>query len=231
MNWFSLWKKDIKNGIDSDYYNSFLDFLDTNVNSILEKGSITDVAEAISLLSLIDAGHLIQHMPNNRYLHLFKPADVPVFSTFEIGVKRINELLFFESSGMTFEELGYQVVKAPQKGANIKYGENHAKLAKYFSLVLFSRTRPTRVTNSSIGNYLVRCEDELREDMLRKLVLRVPFIQHLIVKAMNGRVSYKEEVSFLSEKTALRRKGNVKQLMEFGLNQTSYKYLLKRVEW
>ncbi len=231
MSLFSLWMNNIKTSVDSDFCSSFLDFHNTNINCIFEKGTGIDIKEVISLLTIIDSDHLIQHMPRIGLFRLFKPADVPVFSTFEIGIKRINELLYFESSGMTFEELGYQIVKAPKKGANIKYGENHAKLAKYFSLVLFSQTRPTKVTNSSIGNYLVRCEDDQRVAILKKLVLRIPFIQSLIVKAMNGNVNYKEEVSFLSEKTALRRKGNVKQLVEFSLKETSYKYLLKRVEW
>ena len=231
MSLFSLWMNNIKTSIDSDFYSSFLDFHNTSINYVLEKGTGTDIKEAIALLTIIDSELLIQHMPRIGLFRLFEPADVPVFSTFEIGVKRINELLFFESSGMTFEELGYQIVKAPKKGANIKYGENHAKLAKFFRLVLFSQTRPTKVTNSSIGNYLVRCEDEQRAAILKKLVLRIPFIQTIILKAMNGNVSFKEEVSFLSEKTALRRKGNVRQLMEFGLKETSYKYLLKRVEW
>ncbi len=158
-------------------------------------------------------------------------SQIPCFSNMEKGASRLNELLLFSKNGLTFEQIGYQLIKAKSNCAKIKYGENQAKLALMMSLVSFDKKRPIVVYPTAWGTYLTRFSFEEKKNVLKKLLLRNPCIQHILFLAFHGVVSYQKVVSFLSKTSIVRRRTSVKYLITFILNDTERKDILKNIEW
>jgi len=159
------------------------------------------------------------------------PADVPCFSNFENGAARLNELLEFEPDGLTFSDAGYQLMNSVKEGARTKYGENHAKLAAMMSLVTISNTRPAIVTATPWGAFLTKYDLKQKTDVLRKLLLRDLCVMTIVKSALEGPTTYRDAVSKLSRSTALRRRTNVKCLVEFVLDGTDREEALSRIDW
>lgn len=157
------------------------------------------------------------------------PDQVPQYSDFNDGAVRVSELLEFEPNGMGFEKLGYQLVKSSE-GAGIKYGENHAKLARTMGLVEISN-RPSNVKSTCLGRYLLKLNDNEKNEVLRRMLLRNYSIQKILKESKESTVSYERIMKNLSPKTATRRRNNVKSLLEFILTDTAYYDRMKNINW
>ena len=56
-------------------------------------------------------------------------------------------------------------------------------------------------------------------------------MRNMIYRAKQGKCKYSAEVSCLSESTQVRRRSNVKQLLEYILTNTDYEDLLDNIQW
>ena len=154
-----------------------------------------------------------------------------VLAVFENGASRLNELLEFSPEGATFEEIGYQLMNSVKSGARVKYGENHSKLAAMMSLVIISNTRPIVVKPTPWGSFLTRYSFAEKADILKKLLLRDVCVKSILSKAFIGPVNYRDVVSFLSPSTMIRRRTNVKKLIEFILIDSEREIYLSNINW
>ena len=136
------------------------------------------------------------------------------YSNLDHALVDVVRVLKFNNNSLTFAELGKIIINAKEEGACKKYGENHAKLASELSMVKLERKSSTIVSNTSFGDFSVGLSDKDRNELVKRLALRNKFIQKLIYLAKKGLVNYMDvAMETLSESTAIRRKSNVRQIV------------------
>lgn len=230
MDFYSTWSSTRDLGInDSAFKHSFLENSAVSL-SVLINGSDDEIIRAVRFLDEFPETELLVAIAEREPCEL-DSADIPCFSTFTNGAVRLNELLEFAPKGLTYADMGNQLIGARGQFAQVKYGENHAKLAAMMSLVVISEHRPAVVKNTALGHYLVAIPFEEKTNVLKKLLFRDPCIQAIIQAAINGTANYKEIVKCLSNTTAYRRRTSVKHAVEFALDLPGTKYLLERICW
>lgn len=216
MDFYEEWENCVQNQLKDDYYiNSFLYH---SVDSVkpLDKSSKNRVNNIIEFLLSYDKKKIISKI-DFKHEKIIAPCDVIQFSSFNKATSEITHLLKYENDGLTFEELGYLLNSAPNKLAATKYGENHAKTARIFSLVNFSNTRPIIVTNTSLGNSFPLLNEDKQKKLLSILSLRDPLVKCYISKMKYIDVSIDDLLSCLSKTTFERRKNNVNTLISLAL--------------
>lgn len=230
MSFYSTWHDVRALGIDdSAFIKSFIERSDVSL-SALNDGNEQDIATVIQLLVALPEKEIVRVISCRDEVTLL-PADVPCFSTFSNGAVRLNELLEFAPEGLTYAEIGYQLVGAVSQLAQIKYGENHAKLAAMMSLVTISDHRPANIRATALGHYLVALSYEEKAVVLKKLILRDPCIQAIVQAAVAGEANYRRVVENLSDSTAYRRRTSVRCAVEFALDLPEINNLLDRIIW
>lgn len=231
MNFYSLWKETRSLGIDdSAMKNAFLHSEEKTI-SVFNEGTEADLETAYSLLEEVGIEEFFEIIKTGDYNEQIVPSMVPCFSNFENGAHRLIELLEFEPSGVSFADAGFQLIDAVKEGARVKYGENQSKLARMMSLVSISTNKPAIVKATPWGSYLVRFDLGQKQGVLKKLLLRDQCIHSIIHSALNDYTSYAKKVAALSASTAIRRRTNVKWLIEFILTGTDYEAALLHIDW
>ena len=230
MSFFSTWHDVRSLGIDdSAFIKNFIERSEISL-APLNDGSEQEIVDAMQLIMTLPETEIIRIISEEDDVPLLPP-DVPCFSTFSNGAVRINELLEFAPEGLTYAEIGYQLVGATNQLAQIKYGENHAKLASMMSLVTISDHRPANIKSTALGRYLVTVPYEEKASVLKKLLLRDPCVQAIIRAAIAGEAIYRKVVENLSDSTAYRRRTSVKCVIEFALDLPETKHLLNQIVW
>ena len=232
MNFYAIWEATRKLCVNDDAFMvSFLSAIPSSTETLVS-GTSEDIEATISTLSQIPIGEFINTIGGLDISNDLLPADIPCFSTFANAIIRINELLEFAEDGLTYAELGYQITSTPNLLAQIKYGENHAKLATAMSLVSITTPhRPAKVNSTALGRYLVSMAYEEKECVLRRLLLRDRCVQLILKDAINGTANYRSIVNCLSDTTAYRRRTSVKCVVEFALGEPETQALLDHIDW
>ena len=215
---------------DSDCLISFIRGTSESMQPFFE-GADTELAIAFSVLKQVPIEEFLAVVQNEEIARELIPADVPCFSTLENGASRLNELLEFEPDGLTFADAGYQLMNSVKPGARVKYGENHSKLAAMMSLVTISSNRPAIVRATRWGTYLTRYDWRAKEEVLRKLLLRDLCVKTIVKSALISPTTYRDAIKALSTSTAIRRRTNVRCLIEFVLSGTDREEVLSRIDW
>lgn len=232
MNFYRTWNETISLNVDDTAFLS--SFLDSSVPSldILHNGSDEDISYFFDVMVKVTHLRMVDYIASANLDDSLNASVIPCFSTFDNGAVRLNELLEFAPSGLTYAEIGYQLTSTPNQLAQIKYGENHAKLAEKMSLVLIkSVPRPAMVTTTALGHYLTKFKIEDKFIFLQKLLLRDRCVQKIVHDAANGTAKYREIVETLSSSTAYRRRTSVKSVVEFALNCDETRALLEKIDW
>lgn len=231
MGFFKTWSDMSVIGIDDEAaIESFLYSSDASLKA-LECGEESELQAAYSVLNNTSIDKFFAVIEKERDEQPLTPADVPCFSNLENGIIRLNELLEFEPNGLSFVDAGFQLMNSVKPGARTKYGENHSKLAAIMSLVTITNTRPALVKPTSWGTFLTRYDISAKRGVLQKLALRDACVRAVVSSAFKGTTCYREIVSILSASTALRRRSNVKCLVEFVLEGTEREDALSRIDW
>lgn len=229
MNYFEVWNEILSLGYDdSEFCQHFLSRA-AYIEEIFQNGSKEMQHQAFTVIKEIPFERLVLNIEHDQ--HSFQPGDVPCFSSLNNGLERVPELLQFHESGISYQELGYLLKKGTTATACIKYGENHAKLAELASLVNIKKTKPATIRCSAFGKYLIHYPMDEKEQVLKKMLLRDPYIQHLISQAICGEASYKESVKALKTTTAVRRRTSTKELVHFVLRNTEYQEDYHNIDW
>lgn len=187
-------------------------------------GKIVDILKAISIdniISIIEA--------NKAEIAEITPANIPQFS----NINSINDVLdVVESSDeITFELIGYYINKNASKGAQIKYGENHYKTAAAIGLTTLNK--PFHVT--ALGKKYMSLSWEDKISIRNKLFLLVPIVQKIIIDAKYRTVHPLDVLRlYLSESTSIRRRSNVRTMVEYVYKDADMELLLeikKNLDW
>ncbi len=231
MGFYSDWVKKYDEGLPTDeYILKFIENDDDNIN-LQKLNDDTEIKSAYEIIKKTSLSDFLNKLKNINELPILTAQDIPCFSSLENGVSRLNELLSFSPNGLTFTEIGYQLMNSVTDSAQRKYGENQSKLAAMMGLVLISDTRPNRVTATTWGNYLTNYTFNEKKEVLKKVLLRDPCIKVVLYRAINSMVRYAEIVSFLKPSTMIRRRTNVKILINFILKDSEHEIILSKIDW
>ena len=231
MGFYSEWNKRNNDGLNTDEY--ILRFIesndeDVNLQNIKEN---EEIVAAYKVLYQIPLPLFFDSLKKVNEFPILTPQDIPCFSSLENGASRLNELLSFSNNGLSFTEIGYQLMNSVTASAQRKYGENQSKLAAMMGLVHISNSRPNIVTATPWGNYLTSYTFNEKKDVLKKALLRDPCIKAILCRALNNTVQYAKIVSFLKPSTMIRRRTNVKLLINFILKDSEQEITLSKIDW
>lgn len=231
MGFFVDWNLDKENCKSTEeYVSKFISSSQCSIESLFT-GNEDELTAAYAVLQGTPLSTFLMKVKSLNNLRSLQTADVPCFSSLENGASRLNELLLFSPDGLTFSEIGYQLMNSVSDMARKKYGENHSKLAATMSLVTLSTYRPTVVKPTAWGNFLTRYPFSEKKDVLKKLLLRDNCVQHMLSCAFSGPVLYRDVVSFLKDSTKTRRGTNVRALVNFILEDSEYEIVLSNIDW
>ena len=229
MSFYEEWIENKNTEAEKRFIECFLKLVPESTE-VFRKGDDAELGTAISVINSVSIERYVEVIDGMNYDIQIEAAQVPQFSDFGDGIYRVPELLEFAPEGMTFEKLGYQLVKSPTEGAGIKYGENHSKLASTMELVEITK-RPSNVMSTALGKYLIKFLPDEKKEVLRRLALRQSMAQKIIHDAGDRMISYREAVNRLSVATAVRRRNNVRVYLEFILKDTPCEKRLSNIDW
>ena len=162
--------------------------------------------------------------------------DIPQFSAIRDADKAMKILLNVGNPEITYKEIGYFLDGVNKTdGANQKYGEGHLKLAQALGFVSFDGRK--QFVNAFGKAYLLSSgsNPSKSEAVKAKMVLRVPFIQHMIaLSSEKPGVRVIDELHELcSDATARRRRSNIETLINLLYEQydNEVNSWLRRVDW
>ena len=120
-----------------------------------------------------------------------------------------------QDPGMKYLEIGKMLLddgKERKDGAYLKYGENHAKTAAMLGL---SYEICKTYFLSCLGMVYPELDEDTRDKLIVRLILRNKLIIRLWQASQNGNVNVREFLYMLSDATYVRRRSNVKKIVEF----------------
>ena len=220
MTFYKEWSSCIQNEEDDfQFIKAFLKRED-RTEIAFKNGTSKQIELICNLLLNYDINNIVEAMDYSFYNYLTSDMIVQ-FSNFENGTVKLAELLYSKEEGMTYSEIGRALIGSEKVGAAIKYGENHSKLAEEFELVTISDHKPSIVTITNFGKYFAFFDRTEQIKLIKMLCIRDPLVQNLIIKAKREIVYYNDECKCLSESTRIRRRSNVKKLLEMVLENVN----------
>lgn len=167
-----------------------------------------DILEELKLYSVHD---IIDIIKINFEEHPIKSSDIPQFSDYDDVVYKTPYLtVASRETDIGFIQMGYMLLGSPKKDcAYMKYGENHAKAAAQIGLCAVNRGK---VNPSYLGVAFLKLHREEQKELIPKLLLYIPIVQNFFVLGKNVE-KLQTYFSLLSESTQIRRRSNVKTLI------------------
>lgn len=151
--------------------------------------------------------------------------DVFQFSDMEHATVAICEKVKAHNNlGMKYIDIGKILLddgEVRKDGAYIKYGENHVKTAEAMGL-FFELSRTYFL--SCLGYIYCDLSNEDRDKLLTRLLLRNRLIIRLMQASENGNINAREFFYMLSDSTYLRRRSNVKAVLNILKSSEEYNF-------
>ncbi len=160
----------------------------------------------------------------------FKPytitaADIPQFSSIEDCVRVPHLIMASQLEDITYGQMGYLLRTEPRTEiADLKYGENHAKVAAQMGLCVISKHK---IYPSCLGVEFDKLSSDNKKNLLPKLALFIPFIQNVFVGQMTSE-DVEQSLAILSETTRKRRLPNVWTLINLVNEHLPYELQILR---
>lgn len=167
----------------------------------------------------------VEYVYLNYDKKMISSKDVIQFSNFDdCTINICSKLKSVNNPGMKFIDIGKLLLddgKERKDGAYVKYGENHSKTATSLGLVFeFYNTYYL----SCVGEVYLELEDGERKKLLDRLILRSTLISRMLQASQNGTVNMREFLYMLSDSTYLRRKSNMKKVVDYLYQSDEYKF-------
>lgn len=160
--------------------------------------------------------------------------DIPQFSNFDNSSINLINILSNIETPLKFNDIGLLLTEGSKKDAAYKkYGENQSKTAELLELVSISSKVPKIVSLTSLGENLLLTEKSTFEKIIFFQILKCNLIKHLISLCKTyDEVNVKKIcLNVLSEKTYVRRRSNIKFLVNILKSQesTELNFLLNKL--
>lgn len=231
MNFYEKWEATRKDNVDD--FEFFKNFLNKTINSTqpLISGSEDEVIFIIKMLLGISIDEFIENLCKCDLCHV-EPGDIIQFSKFERAFSQLPAVLLYEDNALDFNEIGKKIMGSKSEGARIKYGENHSKLACEMGFVEIFRDGKVLVRLATLGKVAVSLSEKDKYDLALKMLVRNSFIRNIIKVGKENCVFYEKLTeNLLSKSTSLRRKNNVKQVVEAILETSNFIYIKNNIFW
>lgn len=172
--------------------------------------SIVAAKDILCALSSVSTKDIICELSKILKTEAFTSSMIPQFSSLDDCFESVNKLIRSGLDGVSFARMGYFLrTNQRKKGADCKYGENHSKCAGLMGLC--------RIQNGVWRNsysYAYESLDDVTKIGIRpKLCLGIGLIRGFFVNGQSEQY-IQSAMSCLSESTQLRRKSNIKTLIE-----------------
>ena len=153
-------------------------------------------------------------------------ADVFQFSNFENATKNLcSKIICAENAGLNFIDVGKMLLDdgiSRKDEAFRKYGENHIKMAEAIGLA-FKNGRTYYL--SPIGCVFDRLSSTDQNKLMIRLILRNKLICQLLSMSLKEAFSLESFLYDLAKSTYIRRKPNIKYVIEILNSSEEYQFL------
>lgn len=167
----------------------------------------------------------VTYIKNLKEKEIIEAKDVFQFSRMEDATLIICEKVKANNNpGMKYLDVGKLLLddgKRRKNGAYTKYGENHVKTAE--SIGLFFELSRTYFL-SCLGHVYCELPEKDQQKLLVRLLLRNRLIVRMIQASENGNINAREFFYMLSDSTYLRRKSNVKAILNILADSEEYNF-------
>ncbi len=188
-----------------------------NANCWMDQKHLLEIL--VSTIINTNINHILKLIKNSNNLEAVEKDNIPQYSDLSTGLYGVTAALSRKKTALTYEELGHELFYGEKKsGADMKYGENHAKLAAQLDLVIIRKHNSSlTVELSELGKYIKTLNNDDRDNLLAKLCLRIPIVQKASFANENKEDLILKEIDILATSTRSRRFKNVCDLVEFSL--------------
>lgn len=172
--------------------------------------SIIKAKEILYTLSRVSTKEVVDELSKLTQTEVFTSSTIPQFSSLDDCFDSVDKLVRSGLDGVSFARMGYFLrTNSRKKGADCKYGENHSKCAGLMGLC--------RIQNGVWRNsysFAYEALDEATKIKIRpKLCLGIGLIRGYFINEQSESF-IQSAISCLSESTQIRRKSNIKTLIE-----------------
>ena len=201
------------------YYAKEIDLACLTYKNVFCPDNLTDKIGKWFCNSLLatDWNIILSSIINNNNLEEISLSNIPQFSKLYDAIINTVKILKASEEELSFDDLGYYLDgKEKNKAARLKYGENHSKLACLLDLLVITNpNNKYRMKLSILGNAYCNLDEEKQKYLAAKLMIRIPIIQKIIKDASINKVSIDNYLNILSNKTHIRRRNNLLDLLKF----------------
>ena len=160
----------------------------------------------------------------NNVSHL-NSRDIFQFSSFnDATIKLSKKISMINNPGLKVIDIGKLLLDdnmIRKNGAYTKYGENHAKTAESIGL-MFELSNTYFL--SCIG-FIYHSLNKMSQDkLICRLLLRNIFVTYILNRAKLNIVDMRNELKMLSDSTYIRRKSNIKTILNKLITSTEYDF-------
>lgn len=168
--------------------------------------------ELLSILLNTECHEIINVLRKCGFLFPLKASDVPQFSSLADSVFKVPVLV--KDCGienLSYTQMGFMLrVKPRKEGADMKYGENHAKTAAQMGLCAI---RHCRIYPSYLGIAFIDLNNGEQEQIISKLILFMPYMFNQYASSATYH-DIIDSLSMLTESTRKRRLSNIWKLID-----------------
>ncbi len=172
----------------------------------------------IDILLEIDSNELFSIVNTITEHEEILPYNIPQFSKIN-DILNVCKICNSTDGIISFNDMGYYLNGIDRNDtAAKKYGENHAKCATLLDLnVINSINNTYYIKNSILGNRFDKLSNTEKQNLLKKLIFRIPVVTQIIVDATSKQVEITDYLHLLSSTTIKRRKSNVFELIKLAV--------------
>lgn len=191
--------------ISASSYNTLKELFTQSHNSYINTINNLTVSDINSIIDYIDYSDL--KLTSN---------DILQFSNFDNSTINLISVLSNIEEPLNYDDVGLLLTEGNKKAsAYKKYGENQSKTGKLLELVSISSTIPKTVYLTPLGESLLNIDREIFDNVIFFEVLKCNLIKLILsLCKLYDKVDIKDLcLSTVSEKTYLRRRSNIKHLV------------------
>lgn len=197
-------------------------------NKIRKNGENSDISveKYISELLNIPISDYVNDIVEKREEIKLESADIVQFSRLKNATDNFCKVLKDNNNpGLYYLEAGRLLQNDGRKrndSADIKYGENHCKMAEMLGLAY---RVGKRFYLSTLGYKYLELSEEDKHRFLVRLIIRLPLFNNLIHAAGNGEIVYvREKLAMLTDSTYIRRRSSIITLLKCIVSSDEYDF-------
>lgn len=191
--------------ISTSSYNTLKGLFTHSNNSYISTINNLTVSDINSIIDYIDFSDI--KLTSN---------DILQFSSFDNSTINLISVLSNIEETLNYDDIGLLLTEGNKKAsAYKKYGENQSKTGELLELVSISSSIPKTVCLTPLGEALLNIDKEVFDNVIFFEVLKCNFIKLILsLCKLYDKIDIKELcISTISEKTYLRRRPNIKHLI------------------